>query len=466
MPDVLIRNGLIATMDRSKTVYRRGEVYIRDGRIAALGPRVDAPEFPAEVIDAENHVVLPGFVNTHAHLQQYFRGLYELIGEFYDVNLPLEGYRRPEDMETLGLASAAEFIHGGCTTALVIYTYPDGFASAVEKAGNRAMLAADIEEVNLARLREGVYEYVPEKGAAAFQRAVDLYERWHGKAGGRITTLMCPKAPDLALPETYRKVKEFARERGLKLTTHLAQSTREYRQVMKLYGKSPTRHLHDLGILDDQLLAAHCVYTNAPDEDLIRQAGTAIMQSRFLTTPLVRWLDMGIPLGLGTDDYYHDFLQLFKELLMGQSSRAALIEGAEQMLSGSRLTSRPNFYELLELATRRGAEALGIGDQVGSLEMGKKADIITINLNNPFLTPSLDPLTSVVLYGASADIDNVLVDGRAVKRGGEFVSLDLKQALAAAQARVEEIRERFFHDYPHQRERWEARVPYMKGETR
>jgi len=462
MADILIRNGFVATMDRQGTVYRRGSLYVKDDRIVEVGKEVNAPRIPEYVIDAEHRVVLPGFVNAHTHLQQYFRGVYELIGEFYKVNLPLEGYRRPNDMEYLGLASCAEFIYGGCTTTMVIYTYPDGFARAVEKAGNRCILAADIEEVDLNRLGEGVYEYLPEKGAAAFKRATDLYRDWHEKAGGRITTIMAPKAPDLATAETYLKCKEFAERHGLRMTTHLSQSWREVKQVEELYGKTPPQHLYDLGILDTQFTGAHCTYATEKDIQLIANCGMGILHCRAVTNPLTRWMDMGIPIGLGTDDYHHDMLQLLRENIAGQGARARLIEGAEEMLASSRNTFRPTFYELIELATRRGAETLGIDGEVGSLELGKKADIITINMHNPYLTPTKDPLTSIVLYGSPADIDTVIVDGRILKRDGALTSIDMKQALTAAQGRVEEIIGRFFREHPDQREAWEQKVPYMK----
>jgi 5-methylthioadenosine/S-adenosylhomocysteine deaminase len=412
MTDILIKDGFIATMDAQANVYPKGSLYLKDGKIVAVGDRVEAPEEPEQLIDAANKLVLPGFVNAHAHLQQYFRGVYELIGEFYRVNLPLEGYRSPEDMESLGLASCAEFIYGGCTTAMVIYTYPDGFARAVEQAGNRVILAADIEEVDLDRLGQGAYEYLPEKGEAAFERARALYRNWHGRAGGRITTVMAPKAPDLATAATYLKCKDFADSNGLRMTTHLSQSWREVKQVERLYGKTPPQHLRDLGILDAQLTGAHCTYATELDTQLIARSGMGILHCRSVTNPLLRWLDMGIPVGLGTDDYHHDMLQLLRENLAGQAARARLVEGAEEMLASDRRTARPTFYELLELATRRGAETLGIDGEVGSLEPGKRADIITIDMQNPYLTPTKDPLTSLVLYGSSRDVDTVIVDGR------------------------------------------------------
>jgi 5-methylthioadenosine/S-adenosylhomocysteine deaminase len=459
LSDILIKNGLIATLDRNRRVYPRGSMFIEDGKIVDVGKDIDIPRDPEFVIDADHMVVLPGFVNVHAHLQQYFRGVYELIGDFYKVNLPLEGYRRPEDMEWLGPASCAEFIQGGCTTSMVIYTYPEGFARAVEGAGMRAILGADIEEVDLERLKDGVYEYLPEKGEAAFKRAIDLHRKWHGKHG-LFTTVMAPKAADLARPETYLRCKEFADEHSLRVTTHLSQSWREFQQVQRLYGKTPPRHLHDLGILDDRLTGAHCTYATEADTQLISRSGMGILHCRAVSNPLYRWMELGIPVGLGTDDYFHDMLQLVRQNVIGQRTRARAVGGALGMLSGSRMTARPSFYELLELATRRGAEVLGIDDEVGSLEPGKKADVITFNMLNPYLTPTKDPLTSIVLYGTSNDIDAVIVDGKILKRDGELTTIDREKALLTAQERTDEIIERFFEDHPEQRRTWEKMVPF------
>lgn len=462
MADILIKNGFIATMDRERRVYRRGSLYIADGRIVSLGKEIEVPRSPEHVIDAEHKVVLPGFVNVHAHLQQYFRGVYELIGDFYAVNLPLEGYRRPEDMEYLGLASCAELIYGGSTTTTIIYTYPDGFARAVERAGNRAILAADIEEVDLAKLKDGVYEYLPEKGEAAFKRAVDLYRDWHGGAKGRITTIMTPKAPDLATTETYLKCKEMAERYSLRITTHLSQSWREVLQVKRRYGKTPPEHLHDIMLMDARLSGAHCTYATERDTQLIRESGMAILHCRAVTNPLTRWMDLGIPVGLGTDDYHHDVLQLLRQNIAGQRTRARAVGGAEGMLSRSTRTTRPTFYELLELATRGGAEVMGIDDEVGSLEPGMKADIITVDMMNPFLTPTRDPLTSIVLYGTSADIDTVIVDGNILKQEGALTSFDMKEALLKAQGRVDEIISRFFEDNPEQEKAWNEKTSHLK----
>jgi 5-methylthioadenosine/S-adenosylhomocysteine deaminase len=458
MGETLIENGYIATMDKNRTVYREGSILIEDDVITEIGDNVRPPRSPEHVIDARHKVALPGFVNVHCHLQQYFRGVYELIGDFYKVNLPLEGYRRPEDMEWLGPASCAEFIHGGCTTAMVVYTYPDGFAKSVAQAGFRAILGADIEEVDLVRLMDGVYDYLPEKGEAAYKRAVDLHWKWEGEAEGRITTIVAPKAADLALPETYIKCKDLAEEHGLRMTTHLSQSWREVTQVEKLYSKTPPQHLKDLGILNDKLTGAHCTYSTEQDLKLIAEAGMGILHCRAVTNPLLRWLDTGIPVGLGTDDYYHDMLQLLRQNLRGQRTRARLVGGSEAMLTSNSLTARPSPRRLLELATRGGAETLGIADKVGSLEPGKKADVILVDMLNPLLTPTMDPLTSIALYGTSDDISMVIVDGNTLKHDKKLTTINLREALTKAQGRVEEIIERFFADNPDQRKNWEKRT--------
>ena len=132
------------------------------------------------------------------------------------------------------------------------------------------------------------------------------------------------------------------------------------------------------------------------------------------------------------------------------------------MLSGNRLTARPSLYEFLGLATRRGAEVLGLDDEVGSLEPGKKADVILVDMLNPYLTPTKDPLTSIVLYGTPGDIDTVIVDGKILKRDGALTTIDGRGALLRAQERTDEIIERFFEDHPGQRRNWEKMVPYGK----
>jgi 5-methylthioadenosine/S-adenosylhomocysteine deaminase len=317
------------------------------------------------------------------------------------------------------------------------------------------MIAGDVEHVNLEKLKHGEFEYLPEKRDAAVKRAKDLYFNWHGRAEGKITTLMCPKAPDMTEPEVYLDMKEFADKHNLLMTTHLSQSMREYKQVKKLYGKTPPQHLYDLGVMNEKLSGAHLTYGTARDFQLIKETGMAILHCHSVESPLIDWLDMGIPIGLGTDDYYHDMTDLIRKQRNGVMARASKTGGYLGMVNDSRRTARPSFYEMLELATRGGAEVFSIDDLVGSLEVGKKADIITFNLMNPYITPTRDPITSVFLYGTPGDIDHVICDGKFLKKDGKLTTIDMKDALTKAQGTCDKIIDKFFDEHPDQKEIWQ-----------
>jgi 5-methylthioadenosine/S-adenosylhomocysteine deaminase len=362
----------------------------------------------------------------------------------------------------MGMASCAELIHGGSTTAVVIYTYLDEYAKAAETVGNRVILGSDIEEFDLNKRVSGIYEHIPERGDAAFSRALDLYNKWEGKGDGRITTIMSPKAPDMTTPEMYLKCKETAEKYGLRVTTHLSQSWQEVKYVKHEYNKTPPQLLYDIGVMDMHLSGAHCTYATEKDTQLIHETKMAIPHCRGITNPLVRWLDLGIPIGLGTDEVHHDMLQLLRQQIGGVRTRAVAIRGADEMLSKNPRTFRPTFYEILELATRKGAEMMGIEDEIGSLEPGKKADVITIDLTNPYLTPTMDPITSIIRYGTSEQIDTVIVDGQILKQNFRLTKINIRDVLLNAKIRADHIINNFFEDHPDLKKMWEKRLGYKR----
>ncbi|MCP4630306.1 MAG: amidohydrolase family protein [bacterium] len=461
MSDILIENGYVATFDNNRNIYQKGFVRVKDDRIAEVGSGKAQALSGETVIDATNMVVMPGFVNVHTHIQQYFRGFYEYNDDFANVGLALEKYRHPDDMDDLGLATCAEFIFSGCTTFQSMYTYQDGFAKSVVEAGNRAVLGSDIEEVDIEELKRGVFKYMPQKGQDAFNRGVDLHRRWHGKADGRIMVVMAPKATDLTTVETYLKCKNYAQENGLRITTHLSQHWREVTQVRKLHGMTPPQLLSSLGLLNERLSAAHCSFITREDLEIMVPSGLSIMHCRAVNNPFVSWIDRGITVGLGTDDFNHDMFVLFRQNLLGQRIRARFIGGSDDAESIRFYPARPTPHELLEMATRQGAKLLGMEDQIGSLEKGKKADIILIDMENPLLLPTHEPLTSLVLYGSATDIDTVLIDGKILKRNKKLLALNQRSVLARAQRKVEEILERFKSEHPEQIEIWKARAPQL-----
>jgi 5-methylthioadenosine/S-adenosylhomocysteine deaminase len=241
------------------------------------------------------------------------------------------------------------------------------------------------------------------------------------------------------------------------MTTHLSQSIREFKQVKKLYGKTPPQHLYDIGVMDEGLSGAHLTYGTMKDFQLIKETGMAILHCHSIESPLIDWMDMGIPIGLGTDDYYHDITDLIRKQRNGVMTRASKTGGYLGMINNRR-TARPSFYEMLELATRRGAEVFGIDSMVGSLEVNKKADIITFNMMNPYLTPTRDPITSVFLYGNPGDIDHVICDGKLLKKDGKLTTIDMKDALHRAQGTCDQIIDKFFEEHPDQKKIWQIKA--------
>ena len=191
---------------------------------------------------------------------------------------------------------------------------------------------------------------------------------------------------------------------------------------------------------------------------LIQKTGMAILHCHSVESPLVDWIDLGIPIGLGTDDYFHNMNDLLREQRNGQAIRGNKIGGYLGMINSSRRTTRPSFYKMLELSTIGGAKALGLQDEIGSLEEGKKADLITFNLMNPYITPTRDPITSVFLYATPGDIDNVICDGKKKKKENKLTTVELNKALLDANKTCDEIINTFFEEHPEQKRIWEEKT--------
>lgn len=447
MVDSLITGGIIYTMDENRLIIQDGAVAIEGNTIVEVGTSDKLERYEADrIIDASNTVILPGFVDVHSHLPSIFvRGVYGIVSEgLYKVLFPIKKYIEPDHIYTFGLASCIEALNSGITTVQETYNHMDHFAKAAKETGIRANLGEQISEADYRKVMDDEYTYIPEQADEMYKRALKLVYEWEGGADGRITTCMAPLAPDMCTPDVYKKVAEKAEESNLMISTHLAQSEREVAQVKRLYGKTPVEHLKDIGILKDNLMAAHCIYVNRKDTEFINGSGTRILHCprpyllEGVTVPLAGWLEKGIKVGLGSDNVYHS---------MWETMRAALYAARFRRGQGEE-TSNISFYEFLELATVKGAELLGLGYEVGSLETGKKADIQIIDLNDPHITPTVDITSSLVLYGSSSSVKTVIVDGVTLKYDGVFISSDVGKHLRSAQDLCEEVWDGLFFDQP------------------
>jgi len=450
MVDTIIKSGIVYTMDPYRRIIEDGAVAINEGNIVAVNSTDELEsEYDADqVIDASGKAVLPGFVNVHTHLPSIFvRGVYGVVREgLYQVLFPVKEYLQPEHCYNLGLAACVEALISGSTTIQETYNYMDHFAQAVKETGIRADLGEQIAEADYQAIEDGIYKYLPEQAEEMFKRAKALKRLWDGEADGRISVSWAPLAPDMCRPWVYKKVMNLHKP-GEKISTHIAQSIREIEQVKKLYGKTSVEHLKDIDILGPDLIGAHCIYNTDNDLDLMKESASSILHCPrpFLlggnTAPLARWVEMGLSVGLGTDNVFHNMWETMRSAIYGARIREKL--GAP---------TTPNYYKILELATIGGAEVIGIKDKVGSLEPGKKADIQIINLESPNILPTADITSSIVLYGGTVNVDSVMVDGIILKHDGKVKHFNTEKLLDKAQNITMDIWESLFSDRPELRE--------------
>jgi 5-methylthioadenosine/S-adenosylhomocysteine deaminase len=454
MVDFLVKGGLVYTMDPRRRVLSDGAVAVDGDRIVAVGgsSELESTYAADRVIDAEGMAVLPGFVDVHTHLPSIFvRGVYGVIREgLYQVLFPVKEYLEPGHIHALGLASCMEALFSGITTVQETYNYMAEFAGAALETGIRVDLGEQIAEADYQAIKDGVYRYLPGQAEVMIRRAKALKEDWDGATGGRITVSWAPLAPDMCTPWVYEEVMGLQRP-GEKVSTHVEQSAREVEQVRRLYGKTSVEHLDDMGVLGPDLIGAHCIHNDDNDLRLMKGAGASILHCPrpYLlggsTVPLARWMWMGLKVGLGTDNVHHTMWETMRAAFYGARLRETLGE-----------PRCPGYYDFLELATRKGAEVMGLEDSVGSLEPGKKADLQLVNLRSPNIMPTADFTSSLVLYGSPVNVDTVMVDGKVVKEEGRVVTVDERQSLLEAQSITEKLWENLFHDRPRLRDLTDA----------
>jgi 5-methylthioadenosine/S-adenosylhomocysteine deaminase len=446
MVDFLIKGGLIYHIGPSRKVIKDGAVAVENDRIVGVGTTEELESMfnVDQVIEADGKAVLPGFVNVHTHLPSIFvRGVYGVVREgLYQVLFPVKEYLKPEYCYELGLASCLEALTSGSTTIQETYNYMDYFAKAAEETGIRADLGEQIAEADYITIKDGVYKYIPEQAESMLKQAVSLKSKWNGQADGRITTSWAPLAPDMVTPWVYEEVLKH-HEKGEKISTHVEQSNREVNQVKKLYDKTSVEHLRDLGVLSPDLIGAHCIYNTDSDLKLMKEAGASVLHCPrpFLlggtTAPLAKWREIGLKVGLGTDNVFHNMWETLRTAVYGARVRETMGE-----------SKSPSYYDILELATIKGAEVMGIQDKVGSLEVGKKADIQLIDLKCPHIYPTADVTSSLVLYGGTVNVETVMVDGKILKQNGRMVGVDVGAVLDEAQRITTEIWEGLYADRP------------------
>jgi 5-methylthioadenosine/S-adenosylhomocysteine deaminase len=389
-------------------VIRRGLIALKDGKIVYVGRDVEAPTFEADrVIEGEGKIAMPGLINCHTHAaMSLFRG----IAEDKDLNTwlretiwPLESKLRPEDVYYGSLLSCIEMIKSGTTCFSDMYFYEDIAAKAVAETGLRCVLSSGIIEVGRKML-----------GKMLLREAVKVAERYHGSLDGRIFVMLGPHAVYSCSPSLLKKISEEAERLNVGVHIHLAESESDSINIKEAYGKSEVELLDEAGLLKPNLLAAHCIHISDVDIALMAKRNVKVaynpISNMKLSSGIPRikdLLDAGITVGLGTDGpASNNSLDMFDTM-----KAAALLQKAKYR-DPRVLPAR----KVVEMATIDGAKALGLNSLVGSLEVGKKADVILADVKKPHLTPLHDIYAALVYSMRGSDVNTVIIDGKIVMK--------------------------------------------------
>ena len=433
---VLIKGGIVVVLDAAGTIVE-GDVLVRDGRIASVG---DVSESADLTIDARGCAVLPGFVQTHVHLcQTLFRGAaddLELIDWLKRRVWPMEAAHDAASIRASARLGVAEMIRGGTTCALTMETvgHTEEVFRVVEETGFRATVGKcmmDKGEEVPAGLRENADDSIRESLA--------LLEEWHGRAGGRIRYCFAPRFAVSCTRGLLERVARLAHERGVLIHTHASENRSECQMVERETGRRNVEYLNSVGILGPHVVLAHCVHLSEGELNLLSSSGTHVahcpssnMKLGSGVAPVAEMLERGVSVSLGADGAAcNNRLDMFTEM-----RTAALLQkvsrGAEVLPAAS----------VLRMATKGGARALGLENEIGSLEVGKRADVTILDLERLHTTPRPDVVSTVVYAAEARDVRTVLIEGRVVLLDGELRTLDEREVITDAIRQQELIRQR------------------------
>lgn len=406
---ILIQDTLILPMTGEGDEVR-GSIAIEDGIIGQIG-EVD-PSFEADlVVDGSHHMALPGLINTHTHAaMQYFKNFNDAetnLQSWLASVWAYEAVMNDEDIYWGSLSAIAEMIASGTTCFNDMYFSVPETIRALQETHMKGTVGLTLfgdEQDSRERI----------------DRALHSMLTVRQESEGLIDITIAPHAPYTCTDGTYRLAAEVAREHGLQVHTHLSESLFEVEESIKNLGQSPVAHLDSLDSLHSNTLCAHVVHTDSLDVATLRRHNAAILHNPSSNcklsngiAPIRRYMDEGIRVALGTDgSSSNNTLDMFREMRL-----AAMISASQGM------TISP--YEIVEMATKNGAQVLGRLDTSGTLEAGKDADIILVDINGIHTTPVNNPYSALVYTLASCDVSSVCIRGRLVYHKKHFTEIDI-----------------------------------------
>ncbi len=420
---ILIANVDAITLDSQGTILRGANIAVEGGIIRAVGAVPEAFAEGAEVIDGYNHLALPAFYNAHCHSPMTFeRGWAEdlpLDRWFNERIWVAESALTPDDVYWGAALAACEMLRSGCVAFNDHYFYMDRVAEVVEQSGMKATLT-------WCQFGIGAEKEV----GADLAGTLAFVDRWQGAAGGRIKTILGPHSPYVCPPEFLREVSALAREHGVPLHIHLAESPEQMENSLKQHGLTPTAHLEACGVFDVPCIAAHALYLTDADIEILARRGVTVahcpityMKLAMGANDLAKVMSAGVNVAIGTDgpgsnsDMDMKEAVRFTPLLQKYHTRDA------ETLPGD---------APLRMATANGARAMGFGS-AGALEPGRAADITLFDFDKPHLYPRHDLVANLVHSAKGGDVSHVIADGKLLYRNGEVLGLDEEKIKAEAE---------------------------------
>jgi 5-methylthioadenosine/S-adenosylhomocysteine deaminase len=430
--DILVYNGTVLTLDESNTIIPDGFVTIKANNISSVGTSAKDSAKAQKEIDAEGGLILPGLINGHTHAAMtLFRGLADdlpLMEWLNNYVFPVEGKMDADFVKAGSLLACAEMILSGTTTFCDMYLFEEEVAKAAKESGMRCIVGEvlyDFASPNYGSLENG------------FAYTEALIERWKGDL--RIDIAVEPHSVFTCGEKLLRKANRMALENDVPLIIHLAETREELGEVERRYGKRPVQHLDDLGLLGPHLIADHGVYLNESEIEVLAQHMVSVvhnpesnMKLASGIAPVPEMIASGISVALGTDGCAsNNNLDLFAE--MDMAAKLHKVNKLDPTIMDAQT--------LLRMATLDGARALGLANRIGSLEVGKRADLIVVDMKKPHLTPLYNPYSHLVYAAGGHDVKHSIIDGTLVMENRRLLTLDVEDILTRANEKAKKVRE-------------------------
>ena len=444
LKSLLIKNAHIITVDKTDRIIKDGAIFVENDRIIDMGKSDDLlQKYKAEkIIDARQNLVMPGLINTHSHMVFYLtRGLgmdKHTIDWLRTAIWPFMQEISEDDAHIGALLGYVENLKTGTTFVIDNETAVrkdrktiiDRIAQAAQKSGIKAILLRG-------------YQDVPSKIPEMFVESLDQinreYERiigkWHNKGNGRLKTWIHPGNLLYCSPESFCKFNELANKHNIGIHTHVAEDREGTNRIKERYGKGYIEVFHDIGVLGPKLQMAHTIFVSEKEIQMIAKAQARVMYTPTAdmllaagAPPIHKMRDAGVVVGLGTDspNNSQDMIQCMKfgALLLKSTTENPTIMPAQ---------------EILRLATIEGAKSMGLENEIGSLEIGKKADIVIVDIHKIHTTPLHDPVSTLVYSSNGTDVDTVIIDGEILVERGKLVHINESEVIEMAQEAADAV---------------------------